>query len=229
MNHPRRITRLLSLCVIALVGCAGRGPRSQGPSSGLGGGFSVRGFLYAGEYPPRGMGAYGYLVFPTRPTAENSSRHARVCTEYLSIFEPSNESSGVEQNTLMITFWPLATTPIPAKDNPNCENLVAKYNYALGSMIASSVEKSDSNGPLLVAWDTPYRGPIQTGNALVLDMSDFNDEDIGRAFRIWKNQISKGPGRWDQGLMYTKMREAIRNILQDNSQAIDKVLTSIYQ
>jgi hypothetical protein len=166
------------------------------------------------------MGAYGYLVFTHRPTSESRARYINVCRLYETEFDPLDESYLVDRSMLMVTFWPLNTKSKPVKSDRNCDLLIDQYDYHIANEITSAVQELDSDGPLLVAWSVPYVTGMQRGDALVLNMSRYADTDIDRAFRIWKSQISKGPEGWHDGLFTKNALEKIRNLFQQNGQAI---------
>ena len=48
----------------------------------------------------------------------------------------------------------------------------------------------------------------------MLDLSDFADEDLERAFGIWKDRIVMDPTVWRKGFNVVLCREALRNLLQ---------------
>ena len=107
-----------------------------------------------------------------------------------------------------ITYWPVARS---RKDSgrDTCGELVERYNYAFASMRVAELNLSDRKGPLLVA----YRPTPGTGQRtwLILDMSNFSDNDVERAFRIWKQSLSTDAGSW---FTLVKAREAFRDFVQ---------------
>ena len=80
--------------------------------------------------------------------------------------------------------------------------------------MVSFLNKLDISGPILVAWRDPYpQGPM-TGEALVLDLSRFADEEIDRAFGIWRDRITRDPDIWTDGWKVVLVREAFRSLIQ---------------
>ena len=55
--------------------------------------------------------------------------------------------------------------------------------------------------------------------ALVLDMSNFGNNDVSRAMRMWKDRIAMDPALWQKGwnaaLVKEEFRSVIENILPD--------------
>ena len=51
------------------------------------------------------------------------------------------------------------------------------------------------------------------GSPLVLDLSDFSEDDLDRAFGIWKDRISRDPQAWKNGFNLLLIREAFRNFI----------------
>jgi hypothetical protein len=51
-------------------------------------------------------------------------------------------------------------------------------------------------------------------------MSDFRDEDITRAFLIWRNQLSRDPSVWEDGFELVLAREMFRSFLNTYGEQI---------
>jgi hypothetical protein len=183
----------------------------------------VRGYLYRGEPPQQGLGAYGYLVF-TKPSASNPARYEKLCAAYQNnLLDANNFGSNYDPSQLMITYWPLSQRPAQANEQ-DCKQLVANYDYAIATQIASTVDKLAATGPVLVAWRKPYGTSEGQSEALVLDMSDFRDEDFDRAIGIWKDRIVRDPSVWNNGFSYIKAREAFRNFLNQYGETVVAVV-----
>jgi hypothetical protein len=71
---------------------------------------------------------------------------------------------------------------------------------------------------VLTAWTKPFEE--NDSEALVLDLSDFSNEDLDRAFAIWRERITTNPEAWQDGLNLVVFREAFRNLLQTYGQQI---------
>lgn len=121
----------------------------------------------------------------------------------------------------MITYWLVDQRSSNVSD---CGALVEHYDYATANEIASEVKKLSATGPVLVAWSKPYGRDAGTSDALVLDLSDFSDDDLDRAMGIWKDRIVRDPSVWNKGFNSTKAKEAFRNLLQRYG---DQILTII--
>ncbi len=122
----------------------------------------------------------------------------------------------------MVTFWLLGSAPAAS----TCEALVASYDYARATVIARTLGRLGSRGPILVAWRTPFKfGAAQTGEALVVDMSDFTSEaDISEAFRIWRDRISQDSENWSHGFSLDLIRVALRSFLNTYGQQIVAII-----
>jgi hypothetical protein len=94
-----------------------------------------------------------------------------------------------------------------------CELLVVNYDYRRASGIISMIRKQGTRGPVLSAWIKPFE-KANPSDALVLDLSDFGDEDLDRAFAIWRERIATDPAVWRHGFNLVLCREAFRNFLQ---------------
>jgi hypothetical protein len=110
----------------------------------------------------------------------------------------------------MVTFWPLRGSS--TSDEPDCQRLIANYDHGFAARIAASVRKQGVRGPLLVAWPQPY-GEADS-QALVLDMSNFADADLGRAILKWKDRIAMDPAIWQSGWKAVVVKEEIRNVIE---------------
>jgi hypothetical protein len=169
----------------------------------------ARTFLIRGERPQAGYGAYGYVVFTMRPDSGKQTRYERVCDSYMRNFSEVSEFQGRDPSSLMVTYWPLEKR----SNSFECSQLVASYDYTTATSIAADVGKLSSAGPVLIAWKNAYVADQVQPNALVLDMSDFSDEDLDRAFGIWKENIVKDPSVWNDGFQIVKAREAFRSLI----------------
>ena len=173
----------------------------------------VRDCVYQGEPPRQGLGAYGYLVFTAQPAKEALPRYLKVCESYQRSLRQASEYSGHELGTLMVTFWPLARRTTGTACPSDCTRLIEDYDYATSSEIATIVKKQSASGPVLVAWNKPFDSP-QTNEGLMLDLSNFADEDLDRAFGIWRDRIVRDPAVWNSGFQLVKAREAFRSLIQ---------------
>lgn len=177
----------------------------------------ARDVLLRGQAAPSGFGAYGYVLFTVRPSPNTQARFRAVCEAYQGSFESVEEFPGVSPSQLMVTFWPLRSKPQASED---CSAWVAGYDFARAAPIAQVISRLGVPGPVLVAWQEPF-GPKSSGkDALVLDMSDFSDEDVGRAFLIWKNQLSRDPSVWEDGFEIALVREMFRSFLNTYGEQI---------
>jgi hypothetical protein len=178
----------------------------------------VRGILPENQLAPVGFGAYGYLVFTHKPSDQEKSRYLKVCDAYIREFQPQEQLPNLPHASMMVTFWPvnrkfpLNKASQPAWQ-PACSDLVESYGQNLATELANSAHKPASVGPVLVAWTT-NRGYLDSSTQpLVLDLSDFADDDIDRAFQIWKGEVSKDPVFWYGGFKIDRFREAFRNLI----------------
>ncbi len=172
----------------------------------------AREFLIAGKEPGRDYGAYAYLAFPKRPSNDDLPRYLAVCDSYLRNLETTGAFAHLPSSSLMVTFWPV--TSDPGMHTPPCGALISTYDYPFAALITSSARKSGVGGPVLAAWTKKFRPGEENGDLLVLDMSDFSNDDLDRAFGIWKDRIVKVPALWQSGWNVVLIREAFRNLIQ---------------
>jgi hypothetical protein len=185
----------------------------------------VRGILPENQLAPAGFGAYGYLVFTHAPSDHENPRYLKVCDAYIREFQPLGEFPNLPKSSLMVTFWPV-DSKFPWKTNqPACRDLIQHYGKNLAAELTTDAGQSASAGPLLIAW-TSNRGHLDSSvRPLVLDLSDFSDDDIDRAFRVWKSEVSNDPGFWRGGFKVDRFREAFRNLISQYGEQILAVVS----
>jgi hypothetical protein len=111
----------------------------------------------------------------------------------------------------MVTFWPLRGDVLG--EEPECDALIANYDRAFAARVAASIGKQGLRGPFLVAWIQPY-GETRS-EALILDMSSFAPNDLGRAIGIWKTRIAMDPAVWQKGWKTVVIKEKLRNGIEN--------------
>jgi hypothetical protein len=178
---------------------------------------AVRALLFAGEPTPQGYGAYGYLLFNAQPSQADIVRYMLVCDSFRRDLVETWGKSPEERRKQMATFWPLETQRVIGVDY-SCQTLIEKYDYRRAAEIATAVGKQGSRGPVLTAWTKPFEE--NDSEALVLDLSDFSNEDLDRAFAIWRERITTNPEAWQDRLNLVVFREAFRNLLQTYGEQI---------
>jgi len=140
--------------------------------------------------------------------------------------EANEKYTDYEKSYLMPTYWLVTDTINFNKHSRNYSNWIDNYDYARAKILTSLVEKLDVDGPLLIAWRKPYENADEGEEALVLDLSNFADEDLDRAFGIWMNQITKDPNIWNDGFNLILVRENFRNFLEKyGDQIVDSIKT----
>lgn len=213
----------LALLFMLSAGCV----ETHDVSDTVPGPVPVRDFLHSGSQPRTDLGAYGYLVFTSRPAAD-TLRYLEVCKAFTANIEPISEYlrfENVAPESLMATYWLLKDSLESEHLYKDCRVLIAEYDYAKASLIASSVDKLGAKGPVLVAWERPFQPGATRTDALVLDMSDFSDADLNRAFRIWKERIVRDPRVWKEGYKTAMIVEAFRNLIQRYGEEIISVFS----
>ena len=196
------------LVALLMTSCSALQRSSKAP------GIPTRGFLYRGESPEQDLGAYGYLLFTGQPDKDKYARYEHICDSYERKIRDVNEYPGGDRSALMITYWLLATHDENSSQKSECARLIDNYDYATADKIVSAIGKLSATGPILVAWNKPFGSGQSASTGLVLDMSDFADEDLDRAFSIWKDRIVRDPSVWQKGFNVVKAREAFRSLIQ---------------
>ena len=183
----------------------------------------ARAYLPSDQQAPKGFGAYGYLVFTSRPSAITQSRYEHVVEAFLrALVSAQIDSPAIPPSRQMVTFLPVNLAEADISDDPTAQFLVQYYDYNRAALITSAAGKHAAEGPILAAWRTPFEEA--EGEGLVLDLSHFSEADLDRAFRIWKDRISRNPEAWTQGWNVIVFREEFRNLLQQYGTAILSVI-----
>jgi LysM repeat protein len=188
----------------------------------------VSDYVYAGKLPPAGYGGYGYLVFTKRPSKKSAERYLATCKAFFENLYLASEYKDVPKSDLLPTFWLRKTQQTLGAMPRNCPTLVSEDNYdwERASKLVSTVNKLDVEGPILVAWTTPQVVP--GSEALLFDLSGFDDVDLPRAFGIWRAALAKEPGHWRGGFDVIVLREALRNFIDKYGDSIVQVVKSNY-
>lgn len=222
INEVGKVTiRILVYWVaLFLVGCAAL-PKMAAPPT------PVRDVLLSKETPQVGYGAYGYLVFTKRPSQNEMQRYLEVCEAFVRNLEPVSEYSHIASTSLMPTYWLAVGDNTLNKRRPHCRVWVDSYDYPRAKGIASTVSALNSKGPLLVAWNKPFENVSQGEKALILDLSDFSDEDLDRAFGLWMDRITRDPAVWQAGFNLVIAKEAFRNFLEKYGDNIVRAISTV--
>lgn len=197
-------------------------------SSGPGGGARplqpVRAYLRASQIPPAGAGAYGLVVFHSRPTPASRARLKMVCTSFVAFF-PRQETATAAVRDQMITVWPLDNPEAIQARNDDCDYAIDHYD-----LIASEAAMSDAQrqrayfggeGPYLVGWSPSSTRGVPDALVLVVDMSaDNRQADIDNKFLFWKNKIIDDPAAWRHGWSTERVRVSIRNFADEYGQSM---------
>lgn len=226
MKTNRLALREWPLCLIALplIGCLLLGGCAGGGSAGGPMGPPVeaetspaptpaRDVLYSDQKPASGFGAYGYLLFTKRPMDDDLNRYITVCRAFVRNLEPVSDYPRSSWPSIMPTYWLAESSEKIDKSSPDCPQWVEFYDYSRAKTMASAVKVLSSDGPILVAWSQPFEEAIDE-TALVLDLSDFSNSDLDRAFGIWMDRITRDPKIWHAGFNLVLVKEAFRNFLE---------------
>lgn len=219
MNKTLRIVSPLFLCALTVI-LAGCGGMEMAP-------IPVRDVLLSGETARTGYGAYGYLAFTKRPSESDMERYVEVCLAFMRNLEPVSRYGPDVSPSLMPTYWLVASDADFDERLPDCRMWVESYDYLRAKVIASAVSALDSDGPLLVAWTKPFETVSPGERALILDLSDFSNQDLDRAFGIWMDRITRDPEVWHAGFNLVLVKEAFRNFLEKYGDHIVKAISTV--
>jgi hypothetical protein len=211
---------LMYWLALLLVGC-GTLPKMTAPPT------PVRDVLLSNETPQVEYGAYGYLVFTKRPSKNEMQRYLHVCEAFVRNLEPVSEYSYIASTSLMPTYWLVVGDNILNKRRPHCQAWVDSYDYPRAKGIASAVSALNSKGPLLVAWNKSFENVFKGEKALILDLSDFSEEDLDRALGIWMDRITRDPAVWQAGFNLVIAKEVFRSFLEKYGDNIVRAISTV--
>ena len=167
--------------------------------------------LARGQVVPDRYPNIGYVLFARKPTKFTRDSYIAVCESFFGSFNDADDYVGVVPDKDVMPMYWMQTDRTPK----TCEERIAKYDYSRSAVLLAHIGRSNTKGPLLVAW--PRRG----GKVIILDLKNFSDNDYWRAFSLWQQMISR-PGIGTLAVY----REAFRNFLQRYGDSILKA-TSI--
>jgi hypothetical protein len=197
-------------------------------SSGPGGGARplqpVRAYLRASQIPPAGAGAYGLVVFHSRPTPASRAKLKMVCTSFVAFF-PRQETATAAVQDQMITVWPLDNPDAVQASNDDCDYAVDHYDLIASQAAMSDAQRQRADfggeGPYLVGWSPSNTRGVPDALVLVVDMSaDNRQADIDNKFLFWKNKIIDDPSAWRNGWSTERVRVSIRNFADEYGQSM---------
>jgi hypothetical protein len=193
---------------------------------------SPRGYVYHNQKTERGYGAYAYVLLSSKSATSSGAKYARLlqtANSFIENFPPSgNRISTDEKKSLMVTHWLLQNNKLP---DESATSLVANYDYARSLEMLTAIKMAHKEGPVLVAWQKPFEEleSAEIKKSLVFDMSRFSDEDIDRAFRLWRKMLSEDVDDWNKpGNKLIKFREEVRNGFQQYGQTLFDLISIIY-
>lgn len=187
--------------------------------------IAARDFLFNGFFENDGLGGYGYLLFSSRPNSETETRYQRVCNAFTSSINLNSDFPDSTAYQQIVTYWPLQSKPNSTSELESCSWLVDNYDYPKAEIILSYISMNHVNGPILVAWQTPFNPGSMGRDYLVFNLSNFANNDIHRAISVWKGQTIKGPEDWEEGFLYARTKEELRNFIQQYGNSIFSIVT----
>jgi hypothetical protein len=176
-------------------------------------------------------GAYGYILL-TRPYPNDSVDYKRIkliAEMFKTVYESSQSylRVGVEPADMMIMYW-LLKGDRPVREDISVDQMIENYDYAKAHSILASLSKTGKKGPVFVAWNKPYvSGIYNKKEALVFDITGFDEDDIKRAFNTWDERVSNDPSSWRNGFEMEQLRSAFRNFLNAHSECLLKIFVSV--
>jgi hypothetical protein len=192
----------------------------------------ARGYVYKEQQPEKGFGAYGYVLLSSGSVTGSGAKYDRLVHTANSFLEnfprPGDRIPAAEKQELMVTHWLLTKPNLPEESG---KLLVEHYNYSRSLRMLKALNMSGKQGPVLVAWTKPFEelSEKELKKSLVFDLSRFSDEDIDRAFRLWRKMLSEDVDDWNKpGNKLIKFREEVRNGFQQYGQTLFDLISIIY-
>ena len=189
--------------------------------------IAVRQFLGPQDKPDENYGAYGYVLLTERPEdgPGNAQRNRCIATAkaFYYLMEDVGHFDHIPSKNLMVTYW--ATTG-ELDEGATAGEMVDYYDHPrmsplLHRVLAMPEVRSDTRGPLLVAWAGGHSDQV-----LVWDLRTFPDRHLVFAFREWRQRICRDPENWHDGFDLMRIKSEIRNGLNNYGQAISDIIMS---
>jgi hypothetical protein len=203
-------------------------PINSPPETSL---IPVRQYLRAQSIPPAGAGAYGLVVFQSKPTPASQRKLMMVCHSFIAFF-PRSETSHVSISDQMVTVWPLDEPDSEKAKADDCDFVLKHYD-----LVASAAAMNDARmqhatfngeGPYLVGWSPSNARGLPDKLVLVIDMSaDNTQEAIDHKFLFWKNKIIQDPAAWRGGWSIDALRIAIKQFADQYGSDLVKAITLV--
>ena len=174
----------------------------------------VRAYLRAKDIPPPGVGAYGLVVFHSRPTPANREKLLRVCKSFVAYF-PRSEETSAPLSDQMVTIWPTVHADAPEIQRDDCDYAIDHYDLVASESAINDATIQHGNfrgeGPFLVGWSPSNARGVPSSLVLVIDMSSENTQaEIDHAFQFWKNEIVEDPSKWRNGWSVERIRVSLQ-------------------
>ncbi len=218
--RPGSLARLGGLVwALTMPACALR-PTATAPVPGAGGLVPIRQELLPTEKPSLGFGAYGYILLTrdVRPGEPGYARHDSLCVEFVRAVPLDTLPPGVEPARLLVNYWPTRTRT----EMRDCSAMLSGYDHARAQVMLAALGKTGVEGPVLVAFDRPFGSD---GQQLMVDLSGYDDRNVGRLVRVWVSHSGRAPAEWHGSLRADLFREMLRDTLQQFGMTVVEVLT----
>jgi hypothetical protein len=181
----------------------------------------ARAFLYSNEEPDSTSSIVGYLLFTHRPDTLELPRYTHIYNSFINNFESLQSYKLKGAKNIATTYWLLEM-------NENRPDVIKNYDYARAQIFCSQIERLGKKGPILMAYNNRLHNYNSGNSVLLLDLSNFSDEDIDRAFRIWKERIVMEPDKWKDGFLLVIIKENFRSLVQSYGENIISILNKIF-
>lgn len=190
----------------------------------------ARDYLNELTKPNSQYGAYGYILL-TKPYPNDSVDYKRmklIAEMFKTVYESSQSylRIDVKPADMMIMYW-LLKGDRPVREDISVDQMIENYDYAKAQLILTRLGKAGEKGPVFVAWNKPYSLGNNGEEALVFDITGFDEDDIIRAFSTWNERVSNDPSSWKNGFKMEQLRSAFRNFLNAHSECLLKIFVSV--
>ncbi|MEX6689207.1 hypothetical protein QTN47_16985 [Danxiaibacter flavus] len=168
------------------------------------------GFLAHNEQPDTSYGATGYILIP-KSMQTDSSRLLKIAETYRSMFYDVNsfDKITVKKKEILITYW-LTYEHFTNQTAPSARQMIVNYDYYRASPIIAKLDLKESDGPFLIA-SRPDMLTFDEPEILVLKLAPYADDEIPRAFQVYKERLTSTGEPWDKRFTLEYFRAGLRN------------------
>ena len=178
--------------------------------------------------------AFGMVIIPRKAIDDAGRAQQRQFCELVLASLDFVAPEEVAPEEVLATYWPIVSDINPvsirlAFESHDCQNLVAWYDHRFARDIAAKTGLQDKSGPLLVTWPSERTVSRNQRDPLVVDFSNANQANAGRALAYWFNQLSHDPSLWTDRIREGTIRASLADAINETAGVMLAVLAGKWE